>query len=270
MNNKIDISIVIPVYNASLTLKQAVQSVIDECESCNLYYEIILVNDGSTDDSLDICLDFSAKNQYIKVLSQKNAGPSAARNLGMSVANGEFIALNDSDDLWLPDKLNTQLEELNNHPEIDLLCGKYGTSHNVGRKTIVTYNKEVFHNYFSPPTCIFRRQLTSCNNVKFPENQKFSEDMRFFLDVLQYGRCVYLPKVVTSPVIKKHSFGDSGLSSHVWAMEKGELDNILYAYKINKISFITMLAAALWSFVKFIRRLFITSLIKIKKYRHTV
>jgi len=91
------ISVIIPVYNAEKYLKRCMDSLISS-RIIELDVEIILVNDGSADASLDICRDYEKKYNYIKVFDKENKGPSAARNLGIKNATGDWIAFVDSDD----------------------------------------------------------------------------------------------------------------------------------------------------------------------------
>ncbi len=97
------VSVVIPSYNRAGWLPAAVGSVLAQTHPAT---EILIVDDGSTDNSAEVCAAFPAPVRYIR---QQNAGVSAARNRGMREATGEFIALLDSDDLWLPEKLAVQL-----------------------------------------------------------------------------------------------------------------------------------------------------------------
>lgn len=265
MNNKIDVSVVIPVYNAEKTICECVDSVVNEMVANGLSYEVILVDDGSTDNSLVLCRQYAETNPCIKVIAQKNSGPSVARNTGIKNASGEFIALNDADDKWLSGKMKIQIEELRKNTEVDLVCAKYGSCRRAGKRTDITYKKEMFHNFFSPPTSVFRLKSLVCGDVKFCENQKYSEDMRFLLDFMQHGKCVYLPFLATVPVLSKCVFGEAGLSSHIWKMEIGELKNILFTKKIRKINILVMLIAMLWSLLKSFRRAAISVFIKIRK-----
>lgn len=109
------ISVIIPTFNRKETLGRAVESVL-----CQTYsdIELIVVDDGSTDDSQAL-----VKESYcgIKYIYQKNQGVSAARNVGISHANGEWIAFLDSDDEWLPNKLEKQMGLLNSQPDY-LVC----------------------------------------------------------------------------------------------------------------------------------------------------
>lgn len=91
------ISIVIPVYNVSAYLRQCLESIINQSYS---HLEIIVVNDGSTDDSLSICEEYQIKDSRIKLINQENKGLSGARNRGIDTATGDYILFIDSDD-WI-------------------------------------------------------------------------------------------------------------------------------------------------------------------------
>ena len=114
------LSFIIPVYNAELFLRDCVMSItqqegISDCE-------IILINDGSTDNSLLICNELSSKFDNIKTISQINQGTSCARNTGLNAANGEFIWFVDADDKVEPDFLKYLLTLINKQPNTDIFC----------------------------------------------------------------------------------------------------------------------------------------------------
>ena len=96
------ISVIMPIYNAESTVSRAVDSILQQTFSD---FELILVNDGSTDSSLEICRTYEANNRNIKVIDQLNGGVSSARNAGMAIACGDWITFCDSDDfvdpVWL-------------------------------------------------------------------------------------------------------------------------------------------------------------------------
>ena len=92
MGNKIQISVVIPVYNTEDYLQRCVDSVL---ENRSIDMEIILVDDGSTDSSPSICDSYSSRFQFVKTIHIKNSGPASAKNRGIEIAQGEYIALTD-------------------------------------------------------------------------------------------------------------------------------------------------------------------------------
>ncbi|SVB83840.1 uncharacterized protein METZ01_LOCUS236694, partial [marine metagenome] len=99
-----DISVIIPTYNRRNTLPRAVESVLNQIYKP---IEIIVVDDGSTDGAKEMCSEMYPLVRYIY---QANSGVSSARNTGIKSASGDWIALLDSDDEWLPDKLEIQVK----------------------------------------------------------------------------------------------------------------------------------------------------------------
>src|SRR6266536_3253697 len=96
MNRTVEFSVVIPTYNRLDFLKEAIRSVWDQTHAD---YEIIVVDDGSTDGTMDYLVSLGA---LVKTLHQEHRGPAAARNLGVSQAAGTYVAFLDSDDFWFP------------------------------------------------------------------------------------------------------------------------------------------------------------------------
>ncbi|MBU2521270.1 MAG: glycosyltransferase [Proteobacteria bacterium] len=109
------VSVIIPTYNRGWAIKEAVDSVLAQDFTD---FELIVVDDGSTDNTQDI---LNSYKEDIIVLHQGNKGVSAARNRGIASASGQYIAFLDSDDLWLPQKLSTQVDFFNANPEA-LIC----------------------------------------------------------------------------------------------------------------------------------------------------
>lgn len=101
------VSVIIPTFNRSDTIARTMDSVMNQSYSD---IEVIVVDDGSTDETPEILRNYGGK---IKVISQTNAGPSAARNAGLKIARGSIVAFLDSDDVWLPRKIERQVAVLN-------------------------------------------------------------------------------------------------------------------------------------------------------------
>lgn len=111
--NSPTVSVVIPVYNGERYLAQAIQSVLDQTYKI---FELIIVDDGSTDSSAAIAKSFEYAR--LRYYYQRNGGVSKARNTGIELAQGNFIAFLDSDDIWLPQKLEKQVTYLETHNKI--------------------------------------------------------------------------------------------------------------------------------------------------------
>jgi len=113
------ISVIIPTYNSAHYICEAIDSVLSQTYKD---YEIIVVDDGSKDNTKEVLKEYSEKIVYVY---QDNAGVNAARTRGLKEAKGEYIALIDADDKWLPDKLREQVEFMDGSPEINLVFSDF-------------------------------------------------------------------------------------------------------------------------------------------------
>jgi glycosyltransferase involved in cell wall biosynthesis len=114
-----EISVIIPAYNAAAFLPCAISSVLGQTFSD---LEIIVIDDGSTDNTKEVVFPFGSRIQYLQT---RNLGPSAARNLGIARSTGRYIAFLDADDWWLPNKLEVQIEILSQNPDHSFVCADW-------------------------------------------------------------------------------------------------------------------------------------------------
>ena len=110
------VSIVMSVYNGETTIRKSIESVLNQTYRD---YELIIVDDGSTDSSLDIIRSYDDKR--IKIIKQSNKGLAASLNAGIWLSQGQYIARQDSDDIWFPNKLKLQVEYIEAYRDIDVL-----------------------------------------------------------------------------------------------------------------------------------------------------
>ena len=115
-NNHPRISVILPIYNRGDYIAEAIESVIVQTFTD---FEIIVIDDGSTDGTAGVIKSFS--DSRIRYIYQSNCGRSNARNQAFSVANGQYIAFLDSDDLYLPNKLELQVRYLDTHPSVGMV-----------------------------------------------------------------------------------------------------------------------------------------------------
>lgn len=124
MNNASLVSVIIIFWNEEKFLKEAIESVLAQSYE---HWELLLVDDGSNDGSTEIALRFASENpeqiRYYEHEGHRNLGMSAARNLGIRKAKGDYIAFLDADDYWLPNKLDVQTSILDAQPEAGMLFG---------------------------------------------------------------------------------------------------------------------------------------------------
>lgn len=112
------LSIIVPVYNVEQHLERCIQSIVAQAMT---NYEILLIDDGSTDRSGMLCDELQQRHNMISVVHQHNQGLSAARNKGLDIAQGQYITFIDSDDELCPHTLKENLSHLLAHPEVDML-----------------------------------------------------------------------------------------------------------------------------------------------------
>jgi glycosyltransferase involved in cell wall biosynthesis len=120
-----NVSVICPVYNAAAFVEPTLQSVLNQTYKD---FELIVVNDGSTDNTRQILEKYGDKIRYVY---KKNGGQSSSRNAGIRVARGQYIALIDHDDIWIPNKLELQVQEMEKAKTIGLVtCGTIGFNEN--------------------------------------------------------------------------------------------------------------------------------------------
>jgi glycosyltransferase involved in cell wall biosynthesis len=262
------ISVIIPMYNSELTILSCINSILKQTYKGII--EIIVISDGSTDNSNFIVEDIIKHNQTkhsIYLYNKPNGGVSSARNIGLKVAHGDWIALLDSDDEWLPNKLERQMQVLQNNPDIDFL----GTNRNNEILKRI-YFKKVHHlqkvtailllikYIYATPTVIFKKKVINTAGF-FDEYQTHLEDNKFFISVCSKYNCYFLNEsLVITGGGKKH-LGESGLSSNINKMEIGELKNLKFSLKLGIINYFEYCALFLYSIFRYIRRLIIYKIV---------
>lgn len=201
-------SVIIPVYNAEKTLRRCVDSLLNQDYSD---MELILVNDGSSDDSGAICEKYSARNDCVTYISKPNGGVSTARNAGLDVATGEYVLFVDSDD-YVSESYFRILDQLDSDLRYDLLMYSYAVTDgkSVHRKVVeffaagcaeecvpmfcrMIYTKSINH----PVTKRYVRQIIEENRIRFQENLYVGEDKTFNLQyVMHCSSCLISPEVL--------------------------------------------------------------------------
>lgn len=263
--NSLLISVVIPMYNASETIVRVLESVKKQTLKCD--YEVLLVNDGSKDNSKEVVERYILANPSfnIKLIDKANGGVSTARNAGLKASQGDLIAFLDSDDEWFPDKLQKQKKVLEMNPEIDLLgCafdGLYFPNTPDGSLLKIDINKLIFKNYFQPSTVILKRKVFEKVGY-FDENQKYAEEGNYFIRIANEFNCYFCNMEVINYGDGKSGFGASGLSANLKEMHKGFNKNLKFAYENHLINLKQYTLARILEFVKYLRRI---AIVRLKK-----
>lgn len=186
------ISIIVPVYNSADYLDECIKGLLSQTYQNT---EIILVDDGSKDDSLQLCCNYQEQDARIVVIHQKNGGVSNARNTGLKSATGDFIAFCDSDDYARPEwleKLYTAMK-LN---ICDLACCNMERNDDQGNSVEILENRKYGKDGLwlllkagllnSLYTKLFRKKVVDINNLIFDESISNGEDLLFVLSYFKY------------------------------------------------------------------------------------
>lgn len=230
------ISIIIPVYNVEKYISNCINSLMNQTYK-NI--EIILVDDGSQDNSYSVCEEYSKTYDYIKVYKKENGGPSSARNYGIEKATGEYICFVDSDDYVSEKYIENLLID-----DFDLsfgglvdVCGNKTIENPVCNEIQKYYGKDIYikllenseNDLFNSPCCkLFKKSIIEKNNIKYDESLHMGEDLIFNINYLKYCNslvmipdCLYFyNRDIGSSLTKKFEF-------ERWNTEK----NVYYEYK---------------------------------------
>ncbi|SHE83682.1 glycosyltransferase family 2 protein [Clostridium fallax] len=266
------VSVVIPYYNNGEIAIRALKSALNQTYK-NI--EIILIDDGSSDNSFYAIEKFIEDNKLKDVINitQKNKGPSAARNNGVKNGKGKYIAFLDSDDSWVENKLEIQMKHLISNRELGILGSDFTVLTRRNNKSLnkdifkeITFYQRLFKNYFHTSTVIIKREVFD-KIGGFNEEQRYAEDQLLFTKAFRIskGGKIEMPLVN----IYKEMYGESGLSKNLKVLEKYEINNFKILRDENsindkKISLILYYIARIFSYLKYIRRIFIT---KIRRFK---
>ena len=190
----IKLSIIIPVFNGAKYIKKCIDSFLIDNEVQNDCYEIIIVDDGSNDSTVDICYNLKKEHSFIKILRNKKSGVSSARNLGISIAKGEYIAFCDADDFVVKGYIATIINLLNKYQGVDLLIYGYSslTEQNVSTNILHAFkfdNVELFKSIMCDDRIggfvwnkIYKKKIIS--EIRFCEDMDICEDLFFNIEIL--------------------------------------------------------------------------------------
>ena len=199
--HKTTISIIVPIYNASRHIPFLIDSVKKQTYT---NWELLLVDDGSKDDSLQVCQAYQEKDARIKVLHQENQGPSAARNAEILAATGEWVTFVDADDSLLDCFLSSMVNMLNDEQQVDIVFAGYVVVE-AHQNNVFTYQSAAYSGYEAikdvishtnilyrccPWGKMFRRSVMLEQNVLFDTQLAHSEDRLFVYDFLVHTKGV--------------------------------------------------------------------------------
>lgn len=183
------ITVIIPAFNAEKTISQTLESILAQTYQ---KLEIIIIDDGSTDNTFNICQEYKISDKRIKVINQSNSGPSAARNLGIELSSGEYISFVDSDDILPKNGLEYLVSSFKTNNEIDIVIGSYYKNktliHIPSKKVnnVEIISDLVLSNYIMGYLCnkLYKSSIIKKNNLRLDESLNYAEDLVFNLEYL--------------------------------------------------------------------------------------
>lgn len=191
-----NVSIIMPIYNREKNINKAVESILCQTYKC---FELILVNDGSTDKTEEICIRFSKIDKRIKYLKIENSGPGEARNKGILTAKGKYIMFIDSDDFYEEKMVETMVESIEKYECECVICNRIINNKNkkikrdIADKDMIIENKQEFIAYFQKNNLfnsvwnkIYLKKIIDEFNIKFDKNFISGEDYKFNLDYFNH------------------------------------------------------------------------------------
>lgn len=213
MNPKV--SIIVPIYNSEKYMSKCIESILNQTLS---EIEIILVNDGSTDNSGKIIENYAKKDNRIKVIHQQNSGPSVARNKGMSIAKGKYIGFVDSDD-YIESNMYEELYNNANNKSIEVAMCSYNEKYlyndieyvikpkldsnmiyekeDIKQGIISTFSKNDNYGFYSLCNKLYLKEWLIKENLTIDINRDHGEDWWFNINVFsKLNSFVYIDKVL--------------------------------------------------------------------------
>lgn len=225
MNEKI--SVIVPVYNNEKYIGRCLKSI---CENTYKDLEIIVIDDGSSDQSGNICDEYAKKDFRIKVIHQKNQGVSNTRNLGISLSTGKYISFIDSDDT-VPKNFYSELLTASKDQECDLcICSvlhidngceksfglpnsfKIYISQNKSERKELWYKLNETYLLYGPYNKLYKAEVVIKNQIEFPIDISYGEDLLFNLKYLNYCSII---KYVSYPQYFYYTDNQNSLS-HIY------------------------------------------------------
>lgn len=260
------ISVVIPAYNTSATIIDAISSVENQVIEDAVNIEIIIVNDGSSDNLVEVINDYRTSTKYnLHLINKKNGGVSTARNVGIENSEGDWIAFLDADDVWLPNKLQKQVDIIRKKDNVNFIgCARNDEELSIlGKKIDSLYlaccNDLLIKMFPQTSTALVRRSVL--NTVgNYNETMTHAEDGELWLRICAEGGFYYMPESLVITGGGKENFGASGLSSNLEEMHFGTLKMLNIACENKVISKTSYFVFKAFYYVKYLRRLLLVKM----------
>lgn len=222
------ISIIVPIYNSEKTLGRCIDSILNQTFTD---FELILVDDGSLDNSGKICDEYAQLDSRIRVIHQKNAGVSTARNAGLDMSSGTYIMFCDSDDWVEPDWCECLYDGITKNDVVMALCGfkMYDEENRCIKENVLDCRTIELKQMIETPmnsvpwNKIFIASKIKEHNIKFPNDISLGEDIYFFLTYISTfegtDKFFYSGSVLYNYIVMSGSLGHKYVKEH-WNIQR--------------------------------------------------
>ena len=222
---------------------------------------MIIVNDASNDNSLEVIDRIRERYgaAWCRVVNlPRNMGPASARNAGWNFATQPYLAFLDADDSWHKDKIKVQYQWMVVNPHIALSGHRYvvcekdpdmTSSLTQFKQRMLGKRQMLLSNWLATPTVMLKRDISR----RFTEEKRYAEDYLLWLQIIiDTGKAGFLDVSLT--FLHKPAYGSSGLSEHLWELEKGELESYKRLYQEKNIRLLALGLLMAWSLLRYFRR----------------
>jgi glycosyltransferase involved in cell wall biosynthesis len=223
------VSVIMPAYNAARFINQTIESVLNQTFTD---FELLIIDDGSIDNTLEIANQYALGDRRIQVFSHANQGVSATRNRGVNLAKGNLIAFLDADDLWSPDKLAAHIEHFRANPNLAVSFSRVEFISIDGSHTGQVSTSRLFH--LKPEDFLYENPTTTMSNPiaraevfaevgGFAEDMSYSEDLEWLFRAICHQRQGLPPWQIegVDRILVYYRASPSGLSASLYRMESG-------------------------------------------------
>lgn len=219
------VSIIIPIYNVGAYVERCLSSIYNQ-DIDDSTFEVIAVNDGSTDDSSDEVRKFMSEHQNIRLIEKENGGVSSARNIGIHYATGKYVTFVDPDDIIMPDAMAKMMDYCRTHEDDIVICRSFNKTENkevyawndtFSDDEVVTNDALLYHGYVRGSVCggIYKLSFLQENDITFIEGMRNGEDTAFLAFAMNYSGQVKFKDISLYAVI-----GREGSASRVFNKER--------------------------------------------------
>ena len=229
MNKNPTVSVIIPTYNRAHIVGRAIQSVLDQTYQD---FELIIVDDGSTDNTKDIIKEFQEQDKRVKYIKhEKNRGGSAARNTGIKNSSGYFLSFLDSDDQWLPNKLESEVKILNNNKNC-IICstGHIFINEKNGKINDKMIRRSIIKKQLVSQKIVLRSECLTTNDFTvtkkatlkiggFDKKLPARQDWDFWIRITSIGLGFQIPIITVNKYVMRNDQISSGIKNKLQGTE---------------------------------------------------